>query len=50
MIATVAAILYALCAVGAMLYAMQVSAENDWLRCQLRDREALITDLILEDE
>ncbi len=43
-------ILALLLAIAAMLYAMHVGAENDELRCQLRDREALITDLIGRDE
>lgn len=50
MIAIVTTLVFGLLAVAAPGYAMHMRYENDWLRCQLRDREALITDLILEDE
>lgn len=34
----------------ALLYTMHLRGENDALREQLRDREALINDLIVRDE
>lgn len=50
MIALIVAILCALCAVAAMLYAMQLRGVADDLQAQLTDAHALITDLIMEDE
>lgn len=48
--AILVAIACALCAIAAMLYAMQVMDENERLRATIRDYIEIINDFMLEDE
>lgn len=50
MIAILVAILCALCAIAAMLYAMHMRIENDMLRAKIVGYIEIINDFMLEDE